>query len=291
MNTITPFIWFINNAEEAVKYYTSIFKKSKTGIIRKYTEASANASGMKKGSTMTIDFQLEGQHFVAINGGPNFAAFSPAISFFVSCATKDEVKNLYQQLSNGGSERMPLGEYPWSDCYGWCQDKFGVDWQIMLHKNKQKITPCLLFVGEKMGKAKEAIELYTKTFKGSKIIEVSKYGKGEPAPEGAIKHARIALGDYQFVLMDGPGKHAFDFTGAISFIVKCKTQAEIDHYWKALTKGGQELPCGWLSDKFGVVWQIDPENIEELLEKSQKAWQALCVMKKIDIKKLEAAAK
>ena len=290
MNKITPFLWYVNNAEEAVKYYTSIFKKSKTGTIRKYTEASASASGMPKGSTMTVDFELEGQKFAAINGGPNFATFSPATSFFVTCKDKKEVDTLWKKLSNGGQVRMARDKYPWSERYGWCSDKFGLDWQIMMGESTQKITPCLLFVGKRFGTAEKAIKDYLSTFKNSKTIMLEKYGKNEPNA-GAVKHARISLNGYEMILMDGPGSHAFDFTGAISFIVRCKTQKDIDHYWKKLTKGGQELPCGWLQDKHGIVWQIDPENIEELLEKSQKVWQAMCVMKKLDIKKLEEAAK
>ncbi|TAL70111.1 MAG: VOC family protein [Bacteroidetes bacterium] len=120
MQKITPFLWFDKQAEEAVSFYTSIFKNSRIGAIVRYDEAGAKASGMPLGAVMTASFQLEGQDFVALNGGPVFN-FTPAISFVVNCNTQDEIDYYWNKLSEGGR----------TDQCGWLQDKFGVSWQIV----------------------------------------------------------------------------------------------------------------------------------------------------------------
>ena len=120
MQKITPFLWFDNQAEEAVKFYTSIFKNSKIKSVTRYGEEGAKAAERPKGTVMTVVFELEGQEFIALNGGPVFT-FSPAISFVVNCATQKEVDNLWQKLSEGGEKER---------C-GWLKDKYGVSWQIV----------------------------------------------------------------------------------------------------------------------------------------------------------------
>jgi predicted 3-demethylubiquinone-9 3-methyltransferase (glyoxalase superfamily) len=119
MQKITPFLWFNDNAEEAVNFYVSIFKDSKIGAITRYDEGSAAASGRPRGSVMTISFQLEGQEFVALNGGPHFK-FTEAVSFVVNCKTQEEVDEFWSKLSAGGEEVQ---------C-GWLKDKYGLSWQI-----------------------------------------------------------------------------------------------------------------------------------------------------------------
>lgn len=120
MQKITPFLWFDNNAEEAAKYYISIFKNSKIIDIVHYGESAAEASGRLKGTVMTVTFDLEGQQFMALNGGPVFK-FSPAISFLINCETQEELDELWEKLSEGGEKEQ---------C-GWLKDKFGVSWQIV----------------------------------------------------------------------------------------------------------------------------------------------------------------
>jgi len=159
MQKITPFLWFSDNAEEAVRVYVSIFKNSKIGKIARYDEAGEKVAGRPAGSVMTVEFQLEGEDFVALNGGP-----------------------------------------------------------------------------------------------------------------------------------------MFKFTEAISFVVNCETQEEVDYYWKKLSAGGKEVQCGWLKDKFGLSWQIVPTILPELLSdkdaaKSQRVMRAMLEMVKLDIKKLKQAAK
>jgi predicted 3-demethylubiquinone-9 3-methyltransferase (glyoxalase superfamily) len=120
MQKISPFLWFDNQAEEAVNFYVSIFKDSKVGNITRYDEEAAKASGKPEGSVMTIGFQLEGQDFIALNGGPQFK-FTEAISFSVDCKTQEEVDELWEKLSEGGEE---------GPC-GWLKDKYGLSWQIV----------------------------------------------------------------------------------------------------------------------------------------------------------------
>ncbi len=120
MQKIIPFLWFDDKAEEAVKFYTSVFKNSKIGNVTRYGDAGAEVSGRPKGTVMTVTFELEGEEFIALNGGPHFT-FSPAISFVVNCETQEEVDELWEKLSEGGEKEQ---------C-GWLKDKYGVSWQIV----------------------------------------------------------------------------------------------------------------------------------------------------------------
>jgi predicted 3-demethylubiquinone-9 3-methyltransferase (glyoxalase superfamily) len=121
MQKITPFLWFNNNAEAAAKFYTSIFKKSRLGTIARYDEAGEKVSGQPAGSVMTVDFQIEGQDFIALNGGPIFK-FNESISFVVNCKTQKEVDYYWKKLTAGGGKEVQCG---------WLKDKFGVSWQIV----------------------------------------------------------------------------------------------------------------------------------------------------------------
>ncbi len=120
MKKITPCLWFDNKAEEAVNFYVSIIKNSKIGSITRYGEEGAEASGRQTGTVMTVTFQLNGQEFLALNGGPQFT-FSPAISFIVNCETQEEIDTMWDKLSEGGEKNV---------C-GWLKDKYGVSWQIV----------------------------------------------------------------------------------------------------------------------------------------------------------------
>jgi predicted 3-demethylubiquinone-9 3-methyltransferase (glyoxalase superfamily) len=120
MQKITPFLWFDNQAEEAVNFYTAIFRNAKVVGVTRYGEAGAEAADRAPGTVMTIVFQIHGQEFIALNGGPQFT-FSPAISFVVNCATQEEIDDLWEKLSAGGEK---------IEC-GWLQDKYGISWQIV----------------------------------------------------------------------------------------------------------------------------------------------------------------
>ncbi|MEO9022159.1 MAG: VOC family protein [Ginsengibacter sp.] len=288
-------LWFDSNAEEAVDYYISCFNNSKTGSISRYDEASAKASGRPTGSVLTKSFQLNGQKFIALNGGPVYK-FTPCISFSVTCETEEEINELWEKLSLGGKTLMEFKTYPFSKKYGWVEDKFGLSWQLNLTGDKQKINPLLMFTGKQAGKAEEAIHFYTSLFKKSEIINVVHYAEGQGEPKGNIGHGRFLLNDEEFLAMDSSQKFDYNFTPAVSFLVYCETQQEVDYFWEKLTDGGKEVECGWLEDKYGVSWQIVPTVFMELLnqpdkEKSKRVMQAMMKMKKFDIRTLEEASR
>ena len=152
-----------------------------------------------------------------------------------------------------------------------------------------QITPCLWFDTE----GEEAARLYTSIFPNSKIREITHYGSAGPRREGTVMTVSFELDGQQFVALNGGPQ--FKFNEALSFQVDCADQAEVDRYWNALTAGGEEGPCGWLKDKFGLSWQIVPQRLPELLrdpdrEKSQRVMTAMLQMKKIQIDELERAA-
>ena len=297
MQKITPFLWFDDNAEEAVNLYTSIFENSKVEVVVRYDEASAAASGRPKGSVLTVSFQLDGQDFVALNGGPVFK-FNESISLFVYCESDKKIETLYSKLSEHGNINMPLDKYDWSPKYAWVKDRFGVSWQFTVEKinSSQKILPSLLFVNEKFTKVKEAVNYYVSIFPDSKIIFEAPNPKIENISEETLAFAQFSLAGNLFNAMSGRGQHNFDFNEATSFAVYCETQKEIDHYWNKLSAVPQAEMCGWLKDKYGVSWQVVPTILSKLLSdkdgnKSQRVMKALLQMKKLNIEKLEIAAK
>jgi predicted 3-demethylubiquinone-9 3-methyltransferase (glyoxalase superfamily) len=155
-------------------------------------------------------------------------------------------------------------------------------------RQMQKITPFLWFDG----KAEEAMEFYTSTFKNSRVISVTRYGDAGPGPKGSVMSATFELLGREFIALNG-GPH-FSFTPAISFFVTCKTQQEVDELWQKLVAGGQPQRCGWLTDRFGVSWQIIPSVLGEMLqdkdaEKSSRVMKAMLTMVKLDIAGLEQA--
>ena len=151
------------------------------------------------------------------------------------------------------------------------------------------ITPCLWFDTQ----GEDAARFYTAIFPNSRITDVARYGAAGPRPEGEVMTAAFELDGQPFVALNGGPE--FTFNEAISFQVSCQDQDEVDRYWDALSEGGEEGPCGWLKDKFGVSWQIVPEALQRLLgdpdpERAQRAMGAMLQMKKIDVSELEAAA-
>lgn len=295
MQKITPFLWFDKNAEEAINFYTSIFPNSKITSIQRYPEdQQVGPMADMKGKILTAVFELEGQRFMALDGGPIFK-FTPAISFFVSCETEEEINSLWEKLSEGGKVRMEFQKYPFSDKYGWTDDKFGVSWQLSLAKGPQKITPSLLFTQEKAGKVEEAINFYTSLFENSKIETIARYEKGDYDKEGLIKYSQFSLNGEYFSAMESTLQHEFSFNEAVSFYVNCEDQTEVDALWSKMSAVPESEQCGWLKDKYGVSWQIIPKQLGELMsdpdkEKSGRVIQKMLTMKKIVVADLQKAA-
>ena len=272
-NNIHPCLWFDGQAKAAADFYCSIFKDSK----------------ITADTPMVVNFELNGKKFMGLNGGPMFK-FTPAISIFVTCESINETNYTWDKLIDGGKALMPIDKYPWSERYGWVQDKFGFTWQVSVVNNegdKQKIRPSLLFTGNQFGNAEEAIKFYTSVFDNSSTDLLILYPE-EDNNAGKVMYAEFKLNQHDFIAMDGPGVHDYTFNEAVSFVVECDTQTQIDYFWNKLTEQGQESRCGWLKDKFGVSWQIVPTILGKLMSdpsKSGRVMQAFMQMKKFDIEK------
>lgn len=297
MQKIIPHLWFDKNAEEAAELYISVFNGGKVHSTTRYTEVGQEIHGMEAGLVMTVDFEIEGYRFIALNGGPIFK-FTPAISFMVNCPTKEDVDELWEKLSDGGTALMPLDSYPFSERYGWIQDRYGVSWQLIFSKETsvRQIVPSFLFVGDQAGKAEEAITFYTSVFKNGKIGDIARRGAVEaPEVEGTILYADFTLEGQKFAAMDSAlGEHNFTFNEAVSLLVTCEDQEEIDYFWEKLSAVPESEQCGWLKDKYGVSWQIAPKGMDAMLndpdkEKAKRAMAAVLQMKKFDIEALEKA--
>lgn len=292
---IIPNLWFDQHAEEAVELYTSIFPNSKTVRTTYYGKEGYEIHGMPEGTILTIDFELDGCKFTALNGGPVFKV-NPSITFFVVYETIAEVDELWEKLIKKGQELMHLDKYPWSDQFGWLIDQFGISWQIYLGKLKdvgQRVIPLFFFTGNQRGRAREAHDFYLDVFHNSSSDGVAIYQTGEEGPEGMVKHAQFRLENQTFMAMDSGVENDFPFNEAVSLIINCQDQAEVDYYWERLLEDeGSEQQCGWLKDKFGVSWQVIPNELHSLLnhpdqEKRERVFKNMMQMVKLDINKLK----
>lgn len=290
MEKITPHLWYDNQAREAGELYASVFPDSRVKNVNTLHDTPS-------GSVDVVTIELSGQEFTLLSAGPLFK-FTPAISFLVSCETKEEVDALWRELARGGTAMMELGEYPFSERYGWTQDRYGLSWQVMYAGGRpvrQKITPTLMFTGNVAGKAEEAISFYTSVFGGAIAEPVFRYGAGEaPDREGTVKHAGFTLEGQEFAAMDSAHAHGFGFNEAISLMVHCDDQQEIDRYWNKLSAVPEAEQCGWLKDKYGVSWQIVPKAMDEMMATADPAQlarvtEAFLKMKKFDLATLQAA--
>ena len=292
---IAPCLWFDNQAEEAAALYTGLFPDSSITALSRYPEGFENPAGKPRGSVMTVEFELAGSPFTALNGGPLFT-INPTISFLAHMGSIDETERLAAALADGGSYLMELGEYPWSPRYAWVQDRFGVSWQVMASPEAPvAIAPSLMFAGDMHGRAEEALRVYVDVFTGGALEALERYTPDE-GPEGTIKHGRASLGGQRLVAMDSHVTHDARFNEAVSLQVMCRDQAEVDHYWERLSHGGEEGPCGWLKDRFGVSWQVVPRSFIAMMKAGEgsgpgyeRAFKTMLDMKKLDIATLEAA--
>lgn len=289
---LSPCLWFRTEADAVADFYTSTF--GGTIVRRAYYPDAENVGGYAPGDLLTVDFEIGGLEFTALNGGPEFGV-NPSISFFIEVRDASEVDRLAAILLDGGETLMPVDAYPWSERYGWVQDRFGVSWQIMAAGDEAlAIMPCLLFSGELAGRANDALEHYTDVFSATTGY-MGRYGPEDGEREGWIGHATINLLGTRLALSDGDREHGHPFTEGVSLQVLCDTQEQIDHYWDALTAdGGRESQCGWLVDRFGVSWQVSPADMAEWLasddgEARARAFSAMLRMRRLDLSTLEAA--
>lgn len=292
MQKIVPHLWFDKEASEAAEFYMSLFENSKL-VSKTFLEDTPS------GTAELLSIQLAGQDFMLISAGPYFK-FTPAVSFMVACSTTEEVDALWDKLIEGGTALMPIDTYDFSARFGWLEDRYGLSWQIMVTGEGeivQKIKPFLMFVGDQCGKAERAAEFYTSLFEHSKIGSIMRYEEGWPPNQpGTVQQMEFILENQLFGAMDSAYEHNFAFNEAVSFVVHCETQEEIDHYWAALSAVPEAEQCGWLKDKYGLSWQIVPTVMNEMMASEDTAQlarvtQAFLKMKKFDIEALKRAAK
>ncbi len=282
-----PYLWFDDAAEAAVDFYVRTIPDSRIEDVHRYGDAGADVSGQPSGSVMSVSFTLGGVGMVALNGGPLYR-FSPAVSFFVNCATADEVDRIFGALAEGGEVLMPLDAYPFSERYGWLADRYGVNWQVMRSDAAQRVVPSLLFVGARFRQAAAAIDRYLSVLPDS--AELAR----ERAEDGSVLFSAQRLGGLEFRIMESGEAHAFDFTPAVSFLLACETDEEHDRLYAALSDGGEIQPCGWLADRFGISWQVVPEGLFAALQdedpvRAERAMAAMLTMTKIDLGAIERA--
>jgi predicted 3-demethylubiquinone-9 3-methyltransferase (glyoxalase superfamily) len=294
MQKIIPHLWFDTQAKEAAGFYISLFPESKITNV-------ATLHDTPSGDTETVTFTLWGHSFSAISAGPLFK-FNPSISFMVNFDPSLDseaalrIDRVWAKLVDGGQVLMPLDKYPFSERYGWLQDKYGLSWQLILTDPEGEprpfIIPSMLFVGAVAGKAEEATDFYLSVFQTSKRGEIARYGAGmEPEVEGTIMFSEVQLEGQWFTAMDSANQHEFAFNEAISFMVSCKDQEEIDYFWQRLSAVPEAEVCGWLKDKYGVSWQIVPVQLDEMMrngtrEQIDRVTQAFLKMKKFDVSRL-----
>lgn len=271
---VYPCIWYDGKGKEAAELYCSLFPDSK----------------ITSESPVVVAFELSGKKFIALNGGPVFQV-NPSISLFVTCDSKEEANRLWNILIQDGSVYIPIDTYPWSEHYGWLQDRFGLTWQISssgLKDGNYRILPSMLFVGDKFGRVAEAIDFYSGFFAKASTLTMSKYPDGD-ANAGKTLYSEFSLNGAEIIAMDGPGDHKYTFNEGVSLVIECQNQQEIDHYWSKLSEGGEESMCGWLKDRFGVSWQVVPVQLSQWMNDSEKAasvMESLLKMQKIEIEKL-----
>ena len=304
MQKIVPHLWFDKEAKEAAAFYTSILPDSRIESVNVLRDTPS-------GDCDVVSFQLWGQRFMSISAGPLFK-FNASVSFIInfdpllfkgSSSPAEEARktldSAWDKLSKGGTVLIPLDRYPFSERYGWLQDKYGLSWQLILTNPegdpRPAIVPSIMFAGENVGRAEEAINFYLSVFKDSKIGGVYRYGPDhKPDKEGTIMFADFMLENKWFAAMDSARDHKSSFNEAISFLVYCNSQEEIDYYWKKLSAVPEAEQCGWLKDKFGLSWQIAPTNMDKMMADSDPAkvarvTEAFLQMKKFDLAKLEQA--
>jgi predicted 3-demethylubiquinone-9 3-methyltransferase (glyoxalase superfamily) len=297
MQKIIPHLWFDTQAKEAAEFYSTAFPDSK---VLSTTVLHDTPSG----DCDVVTFNLSGHDFMAISAGPAFT-INPSVSFILNfdpsrdAQAGEHLKELWDKLIEGGSALMPLQEYPFSKQYGWVVDRYGVSWQLMLTDPEGEprpfITPSLLFAGENTNKAEEAVQFYLQIFKNAKQGTLARYTEDTgPAKKDSVMFADFMLENQWFAAMDSGVEQPFTFNEAVSLLINCDTQDEIDYYWERLSAVPEAEQCGWLKDKYGVSWQVSPADIGKMLdegtpEQVARITQAFLKMKKFDIAQLEAA--
>jgi predicted 3-demethylubiquinone-9 3-methyltransferase (glyoxalase superfamily) len=297
MQKIVPHLWFDKEAKEAAEFYVNIFPDSKIKSVRTIHDTPS-------GDCDIVSFDIYGYSIMSISAGPYFK-LNPSISFMINFdpaqdpEAKTKIDNIWNKLADGGKVLMPIDKYPFSERYGWIQDKYGVSWQLMLTNPdgevRPPIIPSIMYIGNNAGKALEATDYYISVFKNSKRGTLTQYPAGmEPDKEGSVMFTDFQLEGQWFAAIDSAHKHEFALNEAVSLIVRCDSQEEIDYYWEKLSAVPESEQCGWLKDKYGVSWQVTPNAMDKMMatgtkEQIDRVTKAFLKMKKFDIATLQKA--
>lgn len=296
MLPIKPHLWFDQDAKQAAEFYASFMPDSVVNY--------ANHFSMGGGECEIVEFTIAGQSFFGISAGKGLG-INPSISFMMNfdpsrdTDAAQRIDEIWNKLVEQGKVMMPLDAYPFSKRYGWVEDKYGVSWQLILTnpagEERPVIVPSLLFTEPMAGKANEAIDFYCSVFKDGK--------RGNTAPRtedmgpdkaGTLLYADFYIDQTWLTAMDSAHPHGFRFNDAVSLLIPCETQEEIDHYWLALAVDGEAGQCGWLKDKYGVSWQVASTVMFDAFkngspEQIARVTQAFMGMKKVDAEALQQA--
>lgn len=293
---IVPNLWFARNAGEAGEFYSAALPFTSARVAMRYPDELPDFQKGLEGEPVVVDLDVAGFRITMINSDDTFRP-TPAISFMLNFdpllfdgdadAARAALDASWSALTDGGEVLMELGAYPFSPYYGWVQDRYGVSWQLMLTDPAGEPRPFvitqLLFSGDAQDKATEATEFYTSLFDDAGFGTVMRYPEASgTAAAGSVMFGEFRVGEQWFSFMDSNVTHEFGFTPGVSLEIRCRDQAEVDHFWNALSAVPEAEQCGWLVDRFGVSWQVVPENMGELLAKPG-AYQRMLGMKKLVI--------
>lgn len=292
-------VWCDRNAQQAGEFYADVLPDTTTRVAARYpTEGLPEFQSDFAGEPLAVDVDIAGHRIVLINAGDEFRP-NPTVSFVMNfdsgrdVSARERLEEVWHRLGAGGTVLMPLGEYPFSPCFGWVQDRYGVSWQLDLRSGdpvqRPFVMPALMFCGPAQNRAAEAMELYTSLLPGSSIGTVLTYDEPlGPATAGSVMVAEFDIAGVGMLAMDSGAEHAFDFSPGMSLEIDCADQTEIDRVWAALSAVPEAEQCGWCVDRFGLSWQVVPDSIGELMA-APGAYAAMLEMKKIDIDRLRRA--
>jgi len=294
MLPIKPHLWFDQDAKQAAEFYATLMPNSTVNYVSHFP--------MPGGECEAVEFTVAGQSFLGISNSHKLG-INPSISFMINfdpSRDPDAAKHIdevWSKLIGNGKIMMPLDHYPFSERYGWVADKHGVSWQLILTnpsgEERPVIVPSLMFTQPVAGKADEAISFYCSIFKDGKR------GNTAPRPEdmgpdkaGTLMYADFYIDKTWLAAMDSAHQHGFGFNDAVSLLIPCETQEEIDYYWTALSADGETGQCGWLKDKYGLSWQVASTVMFDALrngspEQIARITEVFMTMGKVDIETLQ----
>ncbi len=305
MQRIVPNIWSNRNAEEMGAFYADALPDTTFEVESRYPDQGLlDFQREFAGLPLTVTVRVAGTKLTLINAGDEFHP-TPAISFMLNfdplqfggatpegeAAARVGLDATWAALADGGTVRMELGEYPFGKRYGWVEDRYGVNWQLMLTNPwgdpRPFVVPALMFGGPAQDKAAEAADFYVSLFSslpgGAAVGNRFPYGAPTgPASAEALAYGEFRVGDQWFMATDFGADHAFAFSEGVSLEVQCEDQDEIDRLWAALSVVPEAEQCGWLKDRYSVSWQIVPVNMAELMARPN-AFERMLEMKKLVI--------